>query len=597
MKYGIKIPTLVSIVLYCLLLAVLPLKVKAEEISTGWITDPLHTPLSLRVTLTGETNLDNKTVEGFVEIKLDDDWKTYWRSPGEGGIAPSLDWSESKNITHVQWHWPAPKRYDFLGVSTIGYKDRVLFPLTLHIDNMDKPALFNGKLTMPYCKSICVLNDYDLKLPFQPNQPVLSELALNLYNQGKSKVPLPSSVVKLEKAFWDEAKGIAAIQVTHPQGWNHPDVFVDSSSDELKNFIFASPDISVNGNILIASFEVSNWVDTNDLSERTLPLVITDQQLALHVDATLGNNPLDTQRHSSLLTMIAIALLGGLILNAMPCVLPVLGMKLSSVISAQGVEKRQVRTQFIASAAGIIFSFWLLALFLSVLKFSGQALGWGVQFQSPYFIGFMVIITALFGANMIGLYEVRLSANTSTWIASRGNNSYTGHFVQGVFATLLATPCTAPFLGTAVAFALGSNYLELFLIFTSLAIGMASPWLLIATFPQMANLLPKPGRWMNTTKNVFGLMMLATSLWLISLMTNFLGDSLTLIIAGGFITILLWRLGKTKGKRPVYITLAFLSMFVASVSLLSYTTDHFSAESTKEVLWQPLDTQSIKKIS
>ncbi|GAL04223.1 membrane protein suppressor for copper-sensitivity ScsB [Photobacterium aphoticum] len=169
-------------------------------------------------------------------------------------------------------------------------------------------------------------------------------------------------------------------------------------------------------------------------------------------------------------------------------------MKLSSVIATEGLARKQIRLQFLSSAAGIVASFWLLAGFLMALKLSGQALGWGIQFQSPYFIGAMVIITVLFAANMLGLFEIRLSSNTNTWLATQGDDSYVGHFVQGMFATLLATPCSAPFLGTAVAFALGADMITLFAIFTALAVGMAAPWLIIALLPRLAQMLPKPAR-------------------------------------------------------------------------------------------------------
>lgn len=599
LKHPVKpLPVLLSFLSF-FLLSFLPLMASANEASTGWLSDPKHPPLSVRFMLTGQTNPQAKTVEGLLEVQLDGDWKTYWSSPGEGGIAPSLDWSQSENLNHVEWHWPVPGRYEFLGIETLGYKGHVVFPITLHMKDMQQPAWFLGKLTMPSCTNICVLNDYELSLTFQPDQLNLSEQALHLYNQGQSQVPKPSTTVELISAFWNQTEETAIFQITKPQGWINPDVFVNGSSNELKNFIFDSPDIQVNENTITASFKVSNWLEAVDLKNRTLPLVVTDQNLATALNAILntrpGNELIAVSQSKGLLTIIAIALLGGLILNIMPCVLPVLGMKLSSVISAKGLKKQQIRGQFLASAAGILVSFWLLAAFLAVLKLSGQALGWGIQFQNPYFIGAMVLVTGLFAANMMGLFEIQLSSNSSTWMASLGDNSYKGHFIQGMFATLLATPCSAPFLGTAVAFALGADYFVLFLVFTALAIGMAIPWLLIASFPQLANILPKPGRWMNTVKTLFGFMMLATSLWLLSLMTSFVGTAATLITGLMLVVLLLWQLGRKKGRRPALLTLAFLC-FASAVSLLiSFTTGCLSTGSTAEIQWQPLKTEAIQK--
>ena len=597
MKDHIKLPTVLYSLISLLLLLLLSVKAAATEINTGWLTDPRHPPISVRFMLTGEMDLQAKTVEGLLEVKLDGNWKTYWRSPGEGGVAPSLDWSSSENLNNIEWHWPIPSRYKFLGVETIGYKKRVIFPLTLHINNMQNPVWFLGTLAMPSCTNICVLNDYELNLTFQPDQLDISEHALHLYNQGMSQIPKSSNTVKVTGAFWNPATETVIFQITRPKGWKHPDVFVDGSSDELKNYIFSPPDIQIDQDKITASFKVTNWLESVDLDNAPLPLVVTDQNLATTLTATPSTEPVTETKGQSkgLLTIIFIALLGGLVLNIMPCVLPVLGMKLSCVIAAQGLEKRQIRNQFIASAAGILVSFWLLALFLAVLKLSGQALGWGVQFQSPWFIGIMALVTALFAANMMELFEIRLSSNTATWIATRGDSSYSGHFIQGMFATLLATPCSAPFLGTAVAFALGADYLVLFLIFTALAIGMSVPWLLIACYPQLASMLPRPGRWMNTVKNLFGFMMLATSLWLLGLMASFLGNPMTLIIGAILIIVLLWRLWQVKGRRSVVITLAFLCFVTAAGLIYSFTHGRLSTPPAAEISWHPLKTESIER--
>nr|WP_264956204.1 protein-disulfide reductase DsbD domain-containing protein [Photobacterium damselae] len=572
------------------------LSVHASTLTTGWVHNPQHPPVAVRLMLTGEKNEANKTVEGLLEVKLDKDWKTYWRSPGEGGTAPSINWELSSNLNSVDWHWPLPKRYEFLGVETLGYKHDVIFPMTFHLDDMNKPVFLSGKLTMSSCTSICVLTDYELSLDFNPEKLVPSVDAMVLYNKGNSLVPKPSTAVELTQVSYDEAKKIVSIVATNKAGWTNPDVFVDGQSKPVKQTSFLTPKIDVSGEQLIAQVPVSSWFGTPKLVGEPLSVTITDKDIAIELSKTADNKPVIALQNDSLLKVIGLALLGGLILNIMPCVLPVLGMKLSSVISAKGLERRQIRAQFIASALGILVSFWLLAGFLALLKVSGQALGWGVQFQSPWFIGAMMIITGLFAANMLGLFEIRLSSNTNTWLATRGGNSYGGHFVQGMFATLLATPCSAPFLGTAVAFALGANYLTLFAIFTALAVGMAAPWLLIALFPQLANALPKPGMWMNTVKTIFGLMMLVTSLWLLSLMANFF--SLKIVIAIGVIALalLLSQLWRIKGKRATLLTVGFL-ILVTAIGLIigSLTADKWAKPLPQDHHWTPLNVEQIKQ--
>ncbi|UKA08896.1 thioredoxin family protein [Photobacterium damselae subsp. damselae] len=572
------------------------LSVHASTLTTGWVHNPQHPPVAVRLMLTGEKNEANKTVEGLLEVKLDKDWKTYWRSPGEGGTAPSINWELSSNLNSVDWHWPLPKRYEFLGVETLGYKHDVIFPMTFHLDDMNKPVFLSGKLTMSSCTSICVLTDYELSLDFNPEKLVPSVDAMVLYNKGNSLVPKPSTAVELTQVSYDEAKKIVSIVATNKAGWTNPDVFVDGPSKPVKQTSFLTPKIDVSGEQLIAQVPVSSWFGTPKLVGEPLSVTITDKDIAVELSKVADNKPVIALQNDSLLKVIGLALLGGLILNIMPCVLPVLGMKLSSVISAKGLERRQIRAQFIASALGILVSFWLLAGFLALLKVSGQALGWGVQFQSPWFIGAMMIITGLFAANMLGLFEIRLSSNTNTWLATRGGNSYGGHFVQGMFATLLATPCSAPFLGTAVAFALGANYLTLFAIFTALAVGMAAPWLLIALFPQLANSLPKPGMWMNTVKTIFGLMMLVTSLWLLSLMANFFSLKIVIVIGVIALALLLSQLWRIKGKRATLLTVGFL-IIVTAIGLIigSLTADKWAKPLPQDHHWTPLNVEQIKQ--
>lgn len=574
--------------------AVLPFSARASEYSTSWLSNPQHPPVEVRFMLTGQQDPERKTAEALLEVKLDSDWKTYWRSPGEGGVAPSIDWSQSNNLTAADWHWPIPKRYEFLGVETLGYKKHIIFPMTLHITDMSAPVFVSGKLTMSSCTSICVLSDYELVLDFRPSELSASPQAMHLYNQGMSQVPKTSPSVTIEQLSWNAQEQEISVVATNLHGWQQPDLFIDGDSQQARDASFLTPDIHINGNQLVAQMKVSSWLGIPDLLNQTLHVTISDHDLAVEMDAVVSDQPLSVNADASLLEIIAIALLGGLILNIMPCVLPVLGMKLSSVIATDGLEKHQIRTQFLTSAAGILTSYWLLASFLVLLKLSGQALGWGVQFQSPSFIGMMVVVTGLFAANMLGLFDIRLSSNANTWLASRGDNSYLGHFVQGMFATLLATPCSAPFLGTAVAFALGADLTTLFAIFTALAIGMASPWLLIAAFPALAKLMPKPGAWMNKLKSLFGLMMLATSFWLLTLMANFFSPVLISAFGAALVITLLWRLGRVRGRKSVIMTLAVLVLASAGGLIVgSVTADRWVTPLRQDHHWQNLNTDAI----
>ncbi|QQR69449.1 MAG: thioredoxin family protein [Alphaproteobacteria bacterium] len=208
-----------------------------------------------------------------------------------------------------------------------------------------------------------------------------------------------------------------------------------------------------------------------------------------------------------------LALLGGLILNLMPCVLPVLSLKLLAVLGHGGGNRRDVRWSFLATAAGIVFSFWLLAGFTVIFKWAGGNVGWGLHFQNPIFLIGMILVLMLFAANLWGLFEFRLPQFLARSLSAR-HNGMLGAFLTGCFATLLATPCSAPFLGTAVGFALASGAWDIITIFTALGLGLAAPWLIVAAWPRLATALPRPGAWMIPLRRVMGVGLAVTALWL-----------------------------------------------------------------------------------
>ncbi|MBE1274672.1 protein-disulfide reductase DsbD family protein [Enterovibrio baiacu] len=567
---------------------------QAETPSTGWLNNPAHPPLSTRIVLTGATNADANTFDGFLEVQLNDDWKTYWRTPGEGGIAPSFDWQASENIKDITWHWPAPQRFDLLGIDTLGYKGHVIFPLTFTAVNIQKPVNIKGNVTVSSCTTVCVLTDYPIDLTVMPAALKTDLQALHLFAQGMSNVPQPSPLIEALSVIWDESAQQVEITAKKTTGWQTPDVLIDGSTDAVQDTFFSVPYIQVTGNTLRARFDASSWMGKPELSDETLKVTFLDDSFIAEHASTAKRGIATSPSQPSFFTAILFAVLGGLILNIMPCVLPVLGMKLGSVISVQGLEKSQIRRQFIASAMGILFSFWAIAALISTLKLTGHAFGWGIQFQSPLFIGLMMAVTAIFAANMLGLFEIRLPSTANTWLASKGDNSYAGHFTQGMFATLLATPCSAPFLGTAVAFALTTNYLMLFVIFTALAFGMAVPWLLVAAMPSIAQRLPKPGHWMNRLKVTFGVMMLATSIWLMSLLQSHF--SLGWVVAIVFVAtvIFLWRTSSVYGRKTTVLVSAFaMVLIVVGIATASLTASKWATPLPTDHNWEKLSSAQI----
>lgn len=581
--------------LWLLVASVLFSATSNAEVDTGWMTKPEHPPVKTRFVVTGQVNQAEKTVEGFLQVELDDDWKTYWRSPGEGGVAPSISWENSVNLQSVEWHWPYPQQFNLLGIHTLGYKSATVIPMTLHIKDFNQPVKLDADLTLSSCTTICVLTDYPFSLTFVPSELEVSESAMFTHAQAISQVPKSSPLIEQQNAIWDPNSNQLQVTLTKPLGWSSPELIVDSRNEAISDYSYQLKSVEVDGSKLVALFDVSTWLGEIDLSGQSVDVTVKDNDFVAEQSTSVSTGATSIVSGGfSLIEMVGFALLGGLILNVMPCVLPVLGMKLSGVIHAQGLARSKVRLQFIASSAGIITSFWLLAAFLLILKMSGNAIGWGIQFQSPWFIGLMVAVTALFGANMLGLFEFRLSANTNTWLASKGDDSYAGHYFQGMFATLLATPCSAPFLGTAVAFALAASALEMILIFTALALGMALPWLVVATFPGVAAYLPKPGAWMNKVKLLFGAMMLITSVWLLYLLTNHLPPFWVVVIAVVILVALLAKTKRVYGDKALAISGgASLILLVGALVGGSVTAKHWSTPLPEDLAWRPLSDEII----
>lgn len=249
--------------------------------------------------------------------------------------------------------------------------------------------------------------------------------------------------------------------------------------------------------------------------KQCLPPVTTRAPAKLVIGA--GGEAVDLEvaaGSSGLLWILVLAAVGGLILNAMPCVLPVLSLKVFAFVKSAGEGRSQLLMGTLATTAGILFSFWALATAAVLAARAGAAVGWGIQFQQPGFVTFLAVVMVLFALNMWGLFEISLPQSLARVGGGAAADGVAGHFASGLFATLMATPCSAPFLGTAIGFALAQPPPVVFAVFTAVGLGFALPYLLLAAFPAAAKLLPKPGEWMITFKYVMGFLLAAAAVWL-----------------------------------------------------------------------------------
>ncbi|CAJ1880214.1 Thiol:disulfide interchange protein DsbD [Aeromonas veronii] len=544
---------------------------------TGWLTSPQND--HARVRLQADRSTADQT-RILLDVELESGWKTYWHSPGEGGIAPQILWD--KPVGAFQWRWPVPRHFEVAGLNTQGYQGEVTFPLSL---NYPAGQPLKGTLRLSTCSNVCILTDFPFTLSVDGQAPADFDFAW-----AKAMSTLPQQLPAATRVELGYQHNQLQLRAERAEGWQSPALFIDA----LEGAEFGKPALEVEGNTLIARVPVSDgWQgDAPDLRGQSLGLLLTSGEQAWQGKGTIGAPLAMPGQSHSLFWLLGAALLGGLILNLMPCVLPVLALKLGTVLQHQKREQGAVRKQFLAASAGIIASFWVLAAMSSLLRATQGAVGWGIQFQSAGFIGLMVLVTLLFCANLLGLFEIRLPSALCTRLATSGGNGLGGHFLQGSFATLLATPCSAPFLGTAVAFALAAPIGQLWLIFTALGIGMSLPWLLVAALPRLALWLPKPGRWMNHLRILLGLMMLGSSLWLTSLLDNHLGSYATGWLMAAMLLALLAGIIWRYGIRGFTLAIA-LTALIGSPLLLSGAFSAQGSASVDKVVWQPLSERAI----
>ncbi len=306
----------------------------------------------------------------------------------------------------------------------------------------------------------------------------------------------------------------------------------------------------------------------------------------------------------SLLAALVPALLGGLILNGMPCVLPIVSLKLFGLAQASGKPRREIVGGALMTTLGILVSFWALAGATLLARSAGQAVGWGIQFQNPLFVTFLALVLTLFSLNVWGLFDIRLPQA----LANRqggGGNGYSGDFFSGVFATLMATPCSAPFLGAAVGFALSQPAATIALVFTAVGIGLAAPYLLLAAVPRATRLLPRPGEWMLTLRGVMGFLIAGTTIWLLYVLAAQMDSARLAFLETGLLALALFVWLQSRSQKTVPRLFHRAGAVVAAVLVLllangatAPSSGPGAAPGAEKVLdWMPFDPVQAERLA
>jgi suppressor for copper-sensitivity B len=548
-----------------------------------------------------------------LQFRMQEGWKIYWRTPGDAGFPPQLDFSGSSNLAGARLSWPAPVRFSILGLETLGYEDEVVLPIAARLDEAGEALAVDARLRYLTCSDVCIPYEARLRLDV-PSGALDPNRHAHLINRFAVRVPAGGSIhgltINSAEASGATSNPVLRVSATASEPFERPDLYVEGPPE----LAFSAPRLGLSEGGRRAHLEVAVY-GTEDLDGglpgKRLTLTVVDGARAaertLSVAAARGFG-----FEGSLAFILALAVLGGLILNLMPCVLPVLSIKLMGVIGHGGGERARVRASFIASAAGIEFAFLVLAGALVALRSAGLTVGWGIQFQYPWFLIFMTLVVTLFACNLWGFFALALPGGLTDRLVRLGAGrdgkggaaSLGGSFLAGAFATLLATPCSAPFLGTAIGFALSRGPGEIVAIFAALGLGLALPYLAVAAVPAVATRLPKPGRWMVVLRQLLGVALAATALWLLSVLEAQTGWPAALAVGTAVlgVGVILYVRHGVAGRVRVVASAALIVVAVAAFAAPQILKGSPAprandvADPRIQALWQPFDEAAIADV-
>ena len=456
-----------------------------------------------------------------LEYKMDPGWKTYWKSPGDGGFAQIISWNNSTNIKNINVLWPTPIEFEILGLTSLGYKNNVIFPLDIEIEDISKDTFINLHINYLICEKICIPGDARIFLEIPAGEKKLTNKYFNV-EQALSLLPeknFNSSYLHNINTNVFKNNDYSTIQFIFEseKKFYNPEIFLHTPFGlpvVEKNIFYSSDNKSIT-----VDFNYENSLFSNEVFPLEVFIRDKNHNFEHKVNVKITDKISKPNITNKFFYYLFISLIAGLILNVMPCVFPILSIKLMSVFKE---DNNNPRVSFLSTAFGIIISFLLLGLLFLILQYLKISIAWGMQFQQPYFLITISLIMFLFMMNMFGQFEISLPIKLNNVIfKNKNSNLYLKDFFNGFFATLMATPCSAPFVGTAITAAFTQTYVIGISIFLCMGIGMSLPYLIVASFPKLIYFLPKPGKWMIYLKYFLGLLLFVTVLWLLNILLNF----------------------------------------------------------------------------
>ena len=499
------------------------------------------------VSLVKYENTQGNQNRNLIGIRMDmqKNWHTYWKNPGDSGGPIKVNWSHDDNVSISELNWPTPSLIPYEPLMTYGYKDFVIFPFEITNSN-NKNSVIEASIDFLICDDICVPEKAFIKTNLQDIETD------NLLYEWFLRVPAQTLPVRasLDKDFIN-------IRFSSPFNVTSAIFFVDDQ------------DIVEHASDQFLSKEENNYLlrvkkieDVGILDSLSGVISINNNEsfiINAEIDGASQNS-----LNISFLQALIFAFVGGLILNLMPCVFPIISLKVLSFVSMSNQSPSKIRAHALSFCTGVMISFLMIGLAMILLKQAGLFLGWGFQLQSPVIVGLLSLLMFVIG--LVLLSDINIGSSLTRLGGVGSSDNLIGSFSTGILAVIVASPCTAPFMGAALGYALIQPSGVTLPVFSALGLGFAFPYFMLSASPSLINYLPKPGSWMVTLKEFFAFPMFATSIWLIwvfSFQTSS-NEVIFLLITILLISLLIWiasKINKPNYSMVIFIVAIFIIFF------------------------------------
>ncbi|MFO1328275.1 MAG: protein-disulfide reductase DsbD family protein [Rubrivivax sp.] len=495
-------------------------------------------------------------------IEHQPEWHTYWKNPGDSGLPTRLEWQLPPGASAGDIQWPTPKKLPVGPLMNFGYDGRVLLPVPLTVSQLPAGDTLQVRLKAEWlvCKDVCIPESGEFSLSLPVRAATAAQAALFAAAQAAAPQPVPGATAQARV----EGSQLVVEATGLPAAWQGRKL--DLLPETAGVIASATPaQVSWSGNGFSARLAID---PQRSDGPATMPLVLVaeGQPAGLLLEARLttpwpapaplpaaGAAPAPAPApapppalEGSLAFSLVFALLGGALLNLMPCVFPVLSLKVFG-FAQHAHDRRGLLLGGLAYTGGVVASFLALAALLLGLRAGGEQLGWGFQLQSPLFVAALAALFTLIGLNLAGLFEFG-SVLPARWSAARARHPMVDSALTGVLAVAVASPCTAPFMGASLGFAVTLPPVQALAVFGALGLGMALPYLLASAWPALARLLPRPGPWMAHFRALMAFPMFATVVWLVWVLGQQAGIDGAAALLGALVALafMAWALGSSE---------------------------------------------------